>query len=107
MATLWRGGEYMPRKWLRWYTLLAVVLFITPLVGLAQDQFRRDRPSNTPSWPRGTIQVTNDWQDGVRLTLWSSQRERIGEWVLQPAARAFLDVDGNPIKVRPSYKIKI
>jgi len=97
----------MHKRWIAWCGMLAVVLCIAPLVGVAQDYPRRERYGNAPDWPRGIIQVTNDWQDEVRLTLWSHRRERIGEWSLSPGVTAFLDVDGDRIKVRSSYKIKV
>ncbi len=37
--------------------------------------------------PRGLLEVINDWQDEVKVTVWSHHRERI--------------------KVRPHYKIKV
>ena len=72
-----------------------------------QGQPREPRWGNARGWPRGIVQVTNDWQDEVMLTLWSSRRERIGAWRINPAATALLDVDGDRVKVRPGYKIKV
>jgi hypothetical protein len=87
--------------------MLAVVLFIASMAGSAQGQPRGPRSGSAPDSPRGIIQVTNDWRDEVKLSLWSHKRERIGEWVLRPGENAALDVDGTRIKVRPSYKIKV
>src|SRR5262245_45204915 len=97
----------MRRQWRRWSGILAVIMIILPIVALAQDFPRGSRGGNSRDWPRGPIHITNDWQDDVRLTLWSHRRERIGEWTLQPGGSAFLDAEGTPIKVRPSYKIKV
>jgi len=90
--------------------ILANLLLIAPIGAMAQqDRYsppyepepRRDRP-------RGQIQVTNDWRDDVNVTIWTHQRERIGDsWILGPGETAVLAVDGIRIKVRPNYKIKV
>lgn len=97
----------MHAKWMRWYGILAVVLLIAPMVVVAQEPSREPRRGNARGWPRGEIHVTNDWHDDVKVTMWSGRRERIGEWILQPGASALLEVDGESIKVRPGYKIKV
>ena len=74
---------------------------------VAQNQPREPRFSNTPDRPRGIIQVTNDWRDEVQLSLWSHRREPIGEWSIGPGDNVVLEADGEQIKVRPNYKIKV
>jgi hypothetical protein len=95
------------RKWIQWCGLLAIMLVIAPMVVLAQDYSREPRWGHARGWPRGEIQVMNDWQDAVRVSMWSSRRERIGDWIINPGDQAVLEVDGERIKVRPGYKIKV
>ena len=94
-------------KWMRWCGMLAVVLWLTPMVVVAQGQLREPRWGLARGWPRGEIQVMNDWQDAVRVSMWSGRRERIGDWLISPGDEAVLEVDGERIKVRPGYKIKV
>jgi len=96
----------MQRTWMRWGSMLAIVLFISPIV-VAQDQLREPRWGSTRGWPRGAIYVMNDWQDDVKVSMWSGRREWIGAWVIRPGDRTVLEVDGQQIKVRPNYKIKV
>jgi hypothetical protein len=97
----------MDVKWIRWCGMLAGVLVLALMVVIAQGQPREPRWEYTRGWPRGEIQVTNDWQEDVKVSMWSSRRERIGEWIITPGANAVLEADGVQIKVRPSYKIKV
>ncbi len=97
--------KYM--KWIQWCGLLGVMLVIAPMAVLAQDYSREPRWGHARGWPRGEIQVMNDWQDAVRVSIWSSRRERIGDWIINPGDQAVLEVDGERIKVRPGYKIKV
>jgi len=107
----------MHSKWIRSWGILAIALFIAPILVIAQNGPPRGGPEYGPprggpeysrEGPRGEIQVTNDWRDAVNVTMWTHRRERIGEgWTLRPGISAFLDVDGERIKVRPSYKIKV
>jgi hypothetical protein len=53
------------------------------------------------------LEVINDWQDEVRVTIWSHRRERIGEWVVRPGTINTFEESGQRIKVRPHYKIKV
>jgi len=105
---------------MRWLSLLAAVLFFTPLLALAQIQIqlpqgwppfseepRPPHPEAHGDEPRGVLEMINDWQDRVNITLWSNQRERIGEWVLNPGSTNTFEESGHRIKVRPHYKIKV
>jgi hypothetical protein len=84
--------------------------FPSPEAQVAQRQprgDREDREDREARQPRGLIEVTNDWRDDVRLSMWSHRREPIGEWAISPGEHLILAVDGEPIKVRPGYKIKV
>jgi hypothetical protein len=74
---------------------------------VVQSQLREPRSGNVPDRPRGIIQITNDWRDEVRLSLWSHRREPVGEWTIGAGDNVVLEADGERIKVRPSYKIKV
>ena len=67
-----------PMKRIQLCGLLAVMLVIAPMAVLAQDFSRQPLWGHARGWPRGEIQVVNDWQDAVRISMWSSRRERIG-----------------------------
>jgi hypothetical protein len=110
----------MSLRQMRWLSLLAAVLFFTPLLALAQIQIqlpqgwppfsddpRPPHPEAHGDEPRGVLEMINDWQDRVNITLWSNQRERIGEWVLNPGSTNTFEESGHRIKVRPHYKIKV
>lgn len=97
----------MHGKWMRCCGMLAVMLLIAPILVVAQDAPREPRGGYARGWPRGMIYVTNDWQDEVKVSMWSSRREPIGEWILRPGENAVLEVGGEQIKVRPGYKIKV
>ena len=43
----------------------------------------------------------------MKVTVWSHHRERIGEWIIASGQPAVFEVDGERIKVRPGYKIKV
>ena len=73
-------------KWMRWCGMLAVLLVIAPMAILAQDYRREPRWGSARGWPRGEISVTHDWQDAVKVRLWSGRRERIGDWRISPGA---------------------
>src|ERR1043166_1153781 len=113
-------GGCMTRRPMGWVSMVALVLFLTPLLALAQIQIQlppgwppfsdEPRPPHPESYgdePRGLLEVINDWQDQVTITVWSSQRERIGQWVLSPGAMNTFEDGGRRIKVRPHYKIKV
>ena len=67
----------MYRKWIGFSGMLVVALLVASMV--AQAQPREYRPGFAPDRARGNVLVTNDWQDEVSLSMWSSNRERIGE----------------------------
>jgi hypothetical protein len=87
--------------------MLAAVLVLSPLLATAQVPYWESRPARTYGQARGPIQVINDWRDVVNVSVWSEQRERIGEWVVRPGERALLGEARRPIRVRPTYKIKV
>ena len=110
----------MSRRQIGWVSIVALVLCLTPLLALAQiqiqlppgwppfsDEPRPPHPETYGDEPRGLLEVINDWQDQVTITLWSHQRERIGEWVLNPGSMNTFEDGGRRIKVRPHYKIKV
>jgi hypothetical protein len=97
----------MHAKWMRWCGMLVIMLVLAPMLASAQDQFREPRWGHGRGWPRATIYVTNDWQDDVKVSLWSSRREWIGAWIIRPGDNAVLELEGEQIKVRPRYKIKV
>lgn len=86
----------------------ATILSIAPSTVIAQEDFQRPGADRSRDWPRGQIQITNDWRDTVSVTMWTNRRERIGDsWDIDSGETAFLAVDGARIKVRPNYKIKV
>ena len=88
--------------------ILVSTLFLLPGGVVAQDHVSPYGLESAGNWPRGEIQVANDWTDQVKVTLWTHEHERIGDsWMLEAGESAFLAVDDNRIKVRPSYKIKV
>jgi hypothetical protein len=88
--------------------VLIATLFLVPSGAVAQDDFSPYRPERSRGWSRGEIQVTNDWRDTVKVTMWTHRRERIGDyWLIEPGDSAFLAIDEDRIKVRPNYKIKV
>jgi len=97
----------MHAKGMSLWVILAVVLVCTPLCAVAQVQYRE--PQRVPYYNqvRGPIQVVNDWRDAVNVSLWSHRRQRIGAWVVRPGERVLLGEASRPIRVRPSYKIKV
>src|SRR5690348_10935660 len=95
----------MHRTWIGFASILVATLLVATLV--AQAQPREPRPGFAPARPRSDVLVTNDWQDEVRLSMWSSNRERIGEWVIQPGQNAMLQEGGTRLRARPSYKIRV
>ena len=98
----------MHAKWTRWCSMLAVVMLIAPLWAVAQPRAREPRSSDSgPGRSRGEMQVTNDWRDEVNLSVWSDERERLGEWLIRPGENVVLQERGERLRVRPNYKIKV
>jgi hypothetical protein len=103
----------MHTKWMRLWGMMAVVLLLTPLLAVAQPQPREARPDRSPDRSssadrsRGEIQVVNDWRDAVSLSMWSENRERMGEWSIRPGENVVLQERGERIRVRPNDKIKV
>ena len=81
--------------------ILVSTLFLLPGGVVAQDDFSPyGSESAGNNWPRGEIQVANDWRDRVKVTLWTHEHERIGDsWVLEAGESAFLAVDDNRINL--------
>jgi len=95
----------MHKKWLEFSGILVVALLVASMV--AQAQPRDYGTGYAPYRARGSVLVTNDWQDEVSFSMWSSNRQRIGEWVIQPGQNAVLQESGYTVRARPSYKIKV
>jgi len=53
------------------------------------------------------MQVINDWRDEVSLSMWSDNRERLGEWLVRPGENVVLQERGELLRVRPNYMIKV
>ena len=93
----------MKAKWFGISGMLAIMLLLMVPEWVGAQEYGRGEGGR-----RGAIQVTNDWRDEVRITMWTSDRERIGEyWTLSPGETAFLEYRDVRIKVRASYKIKV
>ncbi len=97
----------MHTKGMKLWGMLGAVLVLTPLLAVAQGQYRESRQARNYAQARGPIQVVNDWRDVVNVSMWSESRERIGEWVVRPGEQALLGEARRPIRVRPNYKIKV
>jgi len=110
----------MPSKRMGFYSLFAALLLCAPLMARAQiqiqlpqgwppfpEQPRPAPPEHFADEPRGLLEVFNDWEDDVKVTVWSQQRERIGEWNIPRGQTVNFAVEGQRIKVRPHYKIKV
>lgn len=97
----------MHTKWTRMCGMLAVVVLIAPLLAIAQPRPREPRSDSRSDRARGEIQVINDWRDEVSLSMWSDNRERLGEWLIRPGENVVLQERGERLRVRPNYKIKV
>src|SRR5215217_1559250 len=94
-------GTSMTRKLLGWYSVVAIAFLIAPLVVVAQEGRRGDR---------GDIQVINDWDNTVRVTLWKQRGEQISRrsWTIPRGQSVVLgDEGGRSIRVRADDKIKV
>src|SRR5712692_4243474 len=86
---------------MRWASMLAVVLFLTPMVVVAQGFPRGDR---------GEIKVTNDWDNTVLVTLWKQRGEQISRrsWTIPKGQSVLLATeDGRSLRVGGNDKIKV
>jgi hypothetical protein len=103
----------MYAKWMKQWGLVAGVLVLAPLLAVAQPRPREARPNRSTDQysrsdrSRGDMQVVNDWRDEVSLSLWSDNRERIGEWTIRPGENVLLQEHGERLQVRPNYKMKV
>jgi len=97
----------MNSKGMKLWGIVAVVLLLTPLLAVAQVRYRESQLAPNYDQTRGPVQVINDWRDVVNVSMWSENRERIGEWVVRPGERVVLGETRRPIRVRPNYKIKV
>jgi hypothetical protein len=94
-------GMSMPRKFIGWYSVLAVVFLIAPLAVLAQEGGRRER---------GDIQVTNDWENTVKVTLWKERGGQMSRrtWTIPQGQSVVLaGEDGRSLRVGGNDKIKV
>src|SRR3982751_2468166 len=87
--------------------MVAVVLVLAPLMAVAQPRSREARPDRSADRSRGEMQVVNDLRDEVSLSLWSENRERLGEWSIRPGENVVLQERGERIRIRPNYKITV
>ena len=97
----------MHTKWMRLGGIMAVVLLLAPLMAGAQPQPREARPDKSAARSRGEVQVVNDWREEVSLSMWSANRERLGEWSIRPGENVVLQERGKRIKVRANDKITV
>ncbi len=98
----------MTTKLFHLFLFLAAALWFTPGGVMAQDDSQGFDSEYRRDYPRGQIQVTNDWRDTVTVTMWTHRRERIGSsWEIDAGDTAYLAVDQDRIRVRPNYKIKV
>jgi hypothetical protein len=91
----------MPLQWRRVWGILAVAFLLTPFAVVAQEGRRGDR---------GDMQVTNDWEQTVRVTLWKQRGEQISRrsWTIPQGQSVVLgDEGGRSIRVRSEDKIKV
>jgi hypothetical protein len=94
-------------KWMRLEGLVAVVLLLVPLMAGAQPRAREARPDSSADRARGEVQVVNDWREDVSLSVWSANRERLGEWSIGAGEHVVLQERGKRIKVRANDKITV
>ena len=110
----------MRRQRMGWSSMVAVLLLCLPVLASAQiqiqlpqgwpqfpEQLRPPPPERYEDEPRGLLELINDWDNQVNITVWTNQRERIGEWVIGPGQLATFEEGGRRIRVRPHYKIKV
>jgi hypothetical protein len=91
----------MSRKWTSVWGFLAIAFVCASCTVAAQDYRRGDR---------GNIQVTNDWEDTVRVTLWKERGGQMSErtWTIRPGQSALLAGErGRSLWVRGSDLINL
>jgi hypothetical protein len=91
----------MPMQWRRVWGILAIALLVAPLVVLAQEGRRGGR---------GDIQVTNDWEDTVKVTLWKERGGQMSRqtWTIPQGQSAVLAGEGGrSLRVGANDKIKV
>jgi len=91
----------MLHKCVGWSSVVAVALLLVPLVVLAQGSRRGDR---------GEIQVTNDWDNTVRVTLWKERGGQMSRrtWTIpQGQSEVLASENGRSLLVGGSDKIKV
>ena len=91
----------MTLQWRRVWGILAVAFLLTPFAVVAQEGRRGDR---------GDMQVTNNWEQTVRVTLWKQRGEQISRrsWTIPQGQSVVLgDEGGRSIRVRSEDKIKV
>lgn len=90
------------KHWMILGGILAALLGTAPTLAVAQG-YSRDRTQQ-----RGMIQIKNDWQDSVHITVWTNRGEELGGgWQFASGESAFLAIGQRKIKVRPNYQIKV
>ena len=74
----------MPLTWMRRYGVLAILLLLSPLWACAQVQIqlpqwppfpnepRARPPEHFSDQPRGLLEIINDWEDTVKVTVYPS-----------------------------------
>jgi hypothetical protein len=90
--------------YLHWKRLLGIqliALLLVPLSVFSQDMRRGDY---------GYLQVTNDWENTVRVTLWNEQGGQLSRrtWTIPQGRSALLaEEDGGSLRVGGNDKIKV
>jgi hypothetical protein len=92
---------------MRLLQMVGVVLFIGLPLAVVQVRPRESRSEQGSDQTGGEIQIVNDWQDEVRLSVWLENRKQIGEWSIRPEENVVLQERGERIKVHPNDKIKM
>jgi hypothetical protein len=91
----------MLRKLVGWYSVVVVAVLIAPLIVLAQEGARRER---------GDIQVTNDWENTVKVTLWKERGGQMSRqtWTIPQGQSVVLGGEGGrSLRVGGYDKIKV
>jgi hypothetical protein len=97
----------MHTKWMKLWGMVAVVLLLAPLMAGAQPRPRETRQDRSADRSRGEVQVVNDLREEVSLSVWSANRERLGEWSIRPGENVVLQERGERIKARSNDKITL